>query len=208
MGHEDTDHDPVSHLDLDHVDSHPHDKNESKTAKECKDKKATKAIHKNHPHHHVHNATYHSHNSSHHNHTASHVSLDGKTDEALNGTNTTLEQNKKKTRKHKERRKGAKTSEVTVDSQLDFEHAQDENKLGYNPDHNHAESLRSNVDADNLESEEHKQGSEYLQRNTRKREAPNHHTTIKTHTRSHTPHDDKVHEHDEVSAGQCFWMLP
>ncbi|KAM4026153.1 zinc transporter ZIP10 [Anomaloglossus baeobatrachus] len=217
IGHEDIGHDPVSHLDAldvqegkhlhvhDHIESHLHtkDKNESKTIStkefnKCNEKKASvhpegKTPHKNHlHHHHVHNGTYHSHNNSHHNHSAavSQASLEGHTNEPLTGTNTT----EKKPQKQKKRPKGAKTSDAAVGSQLHSEQAQDEIKRSYKPDRNLATTLSPvNVDEDHLESEEHKQGPEHLQRNTRKREAPNDQTTIK----SHDEHDNEVHEHDE-----------
>lgn len=209
IDHEDADHDPASHSDVLHaqdpVDSHPH-KNESKTvsAKEsnqCNEKKEHKTGHKHHLHHHLHNHTHHSHNNSRHNHTAGHVALDGQTNEPLTGTNTTREQAEKKRRKHKTKRKGAKTGEAAADSQFEFEQTHDENKNGYKPDQNFAAALiPGNVDDDNHESEEPAQGAEYLQRNTRKREAPSDHTSIKTHagfTKSHLRHADEVHEHDE-----------
>ncbi|XP_077131497.1 zinc transporter ZIP10 [Ranitomeya variabilis] len=228
IGHEDIGHDPVSHLDVldvqegkhlhvpDHIDSHPHtkEKNESKSVStkefnKCNEKKASvhmehKTTHKNHLHHHVHNSTYYSHNNSHHNHSAavSNVSLEGQTNEPLTGTNTTQEHVEKKPHKHKKRPKGPKPSEGAVGSaQLHFEQAQDENKRGYKPDRNFAASLiPGNVDDDNLESEEHKQGPEYLHRNTRKREAPNDQPSVKSHAdfmKSHSEHDNEVHDHDE-----------
>ncbi|XP_075686082.1 zinc transporter ZIP10 [Rhinoderma darwinii] len=227
IDHEDIGHNPVSHLDVldvqerkhlhihDHIESHPHanETNETKTASskefnKCNEKKTSvpvkhKTTHKNHLHHHVHNGTYHSHNNSHHNHSAavSHVSLEGQTNEQLTGTNKTQEQAEKKPRKQKKRRKGTKDSEATVETQFDFEQIQDEHKRGYKPDDSFAASLvPGNGDDDNHESEEHRQGPEDIQRNTRKREAPNYQTNLKIHAgfqKSHSQHDDKVHEHEE-----------
>ncbi|XP_056401746.1 zinc transporter ZIP10-like isoform X2 [Hyla sarda] len=217
IGHEDVGHDHDSHSDTLHVrdpvdsNHHTEEKNDSKTVSECKEKKASvspehKSTHKNHSHHphhhhhHVHNGTHHNH--SHHNHTVNHVSLEGQTNDPLPGTNATQEQVvEKKMHKHKKRRKGTKTSEAALNSQSDLEQTQDENKHGYKHDHNSASSLNPvNVDHDNHEWEEPRQGVEALQRNTRKREAPNDHTSMKTHVgleRSHGQHVHEVHEHNE-----------
>ncbi|KAM3939287.1 zinc transporter ZIP10-like [Leptodactylus fuscus] len=193
IGHEDNDHDVLHVHGPIEPHSHTDEKNESK---QCNEKKKAKSAHKNHPHHHDHNGTYHSHNHSHHNHSAaavSHVSLDGHTNEPLSGTNTTQELAEKKQRKHKKRRKGTKSSDAAGDSDA----AHDESKHGYNNDHNFASHVSGNVDDDNLESEEHRQGAEYLQKNTQKREAPNDVTGINTHTavpKSHSVHDDEMHD--------------
>ncbi|XP_069841446.1 zinc transporter ZIP10 [Dendropsophus ebraccatus] len=223
IGHEEIGHDPVSHLDVldiqegkhvhvnDHIESHPHPKNESKNVSKkefniCNTMKKSVSIrHKTTNNHdlHQHNSTYSFHNSSHHNHNAAgnHTTLEGQTNEPLTSTNTTQEQAEKKPHKHKKRRKIAKTREATVDSRSDFAQAEDENKRGYKSGHNFAASVISDkVDDDNLESEEHRQGPEYSHRNIHKREALNDQTRIKVNSgiqKSHSQHDDEVHEHDE-----------
>ncbi|XP_044160355.1 zinc transporter ZIP10 [Bufo gargarizans] len=219
IGHEIIGHDPVSHLDVlevpkekhlhvhDHIESPPFTNEKIVPKKEfnkCNQKNSSapmeyKSTHKN-PLHQVHNSTYHYHNNSHQNHNAvvSHVSLEGQTNEPLTSTNTTQEQ-AKNLYKHMKRRKGKKNNKVTVDSQFDF--GQGENKHSLKPDHTSAASLvPRNVDDDNLEFKEHRQGPVHLHRNTYKREAPNDQPTIKIHAdfqKMHSEHDNEVHEHDE-----------
>ncbi|KAG8599106.1 hypothetical protein GDO81_002878 [Engystomops pustulosus] len=184
IGHEDKDHDEGSH-GHDHDGAH-HDHDRHNESKHCNEKKAAKSVHKHHQHHHLHNGTYHGHNHSHHNHSASHVSLHTQTNETLTGTNTTQEHAEKKARKHKKRRKVTKD----VDASVDHDPAHDESKQGYSPEQNFVSVNPGSVDDDNLDSEEQRQSSEYLQRNNRKREAPNEHDT-------HGLHEDETHKHEE-----------
>lgn len=235
IGHEDIGHDPVSHLDAidvqegkhlhihDQIESNSHKdgNNESKTVStkefnKCNKRKAAvptehEFTHRNHLDLHVHNSTYHSHNSQHKGNTAlNNVTLEGETNELLTATNTTQVQGKQKLRKHKKRPKGTKNSKSTVGSKFDFEQARDENKHGYRLDHNLTSSpIPGNVDEAILESKEHRQGSEYSRRKKHKREAPNDQTGITVNAdfpKSHSQHDDEVHEHDEVSVGYISFI--
>ncbi|CAJ0967666.1 unnamed protein product [Ranitomeya imitator] len=178
IDHEDVGHDPVSHLDLLDVQEgkHLHVPDHIDSHPHTKEKNESKSV--------------------------STKEFNKQINEPLTGTNTTQEHVEKKPHKHKKRQKGTKPSEGAVGSaQLHFEQAQDENKRGYKLDRNFAASLiPGNVDDDNLESEEHKQGPEYLHRNTRKREAPNDQPGVKSHAgfmKSHSEHDNEVHDHDE-----------
>ncbi|KAG9473445.1 hypothetical protein GDO78_013565 [Eleutherodactylus coqui] len=218
IGHEEIGHDPVSHLDVldvqegkhvhDHIEPRPHTngKNASKTVStkevnKCRKKKKVsgpkehKTTQENPLHHH--NSTYHSYNNSHHNHSAAgrHVSFGKQTNELLTATNTTQEQAEKKLYKPKKRQRGTKAGNVIVDSQFDFEDAQDENKREYN------RTLAASLPSGNVgdgEPDEPRQGPVNPQRD--KREAPNDQMSIKIHVgfqKSHSQHDEEVHEHDE-----------
>ncbi|XP_072274950.1 zinc transporter ZIP10 [Pyxicephalus adspersus] len=217
IGHEDVGHDPVSHLDVldvqegkhSHIDdhyAHVDTENETKNAvstnkhlQDCKEKKASlpadhKLSHNLHLHNHTHKGTNHTHNHSHHGHssTVNQVEHGRPINEPVNGTDITWEQLEKKPHKQKNKRKGTKSSEPTTDSA--FVSERDQYNHVYKPDHSvDVGHLHGSENTPNSDIEEHRQIKDG-HRNTRKREAPEDHSSMKKHGSLQT---HKQHQHDE-----------
>lgn len=235
IGHEDVGHDPVSHLEVLDVQEgkHFHDhysltdaENETKNAistkeyNDCKEKKASlpgehKLSRSPHLHnhtlkgtnysHHFHN---HSRNHSHHGHrgTLNQLNHGGQINEPVNSTDITWEHPEKKPYKHKKKKKGTKSSEPTTDSASVSE--RNEYNHVYKPDHSlDLDHHHDSESSPNFEAEDHRQMLEDGHRNTRKREAPDDHISMKKHVFSQTPkqHSEELHKHDEVRDN--FWNL-
>ncbi|XP_039349790.1 zinc transporter ZIP10 isoform X2 [Mauremys reevesii] len=174
--------------------------------KRVRDNNRHRHHHQHHHHHLDHNGTHHTHNDS-----VSQSEHGEPSHEPSTETNTTQEQPERKLQTHKNRRKGKKFSETSVDNAQDF--AQDHDP-GDQHEHNHVNKRDHVHDASHSHVRIHKRhndqatghrhqdptpGNEDGHRHTSKREAPHKQISVRNifSTHSHKDHNEDEHQREE-----------